>query len=153
MIGGFGNDEPKEADLGLLKLAFIIVGIHTVLNLKRSKFYDFLVFLPALDLLEKQKVQAIIASESATEAKFLAVLGDEARVQKALLDSFVGLSVLNQCFSIATTPKTARGLPRSIEGNVTASKSQTLEEAINISHRLMDQHGRWKMRMRLAASV
>ncbi|GKF33262.1 hypothetical protein Tco_0106462, partial [Tanacetum coccineum] len=31
------------------------------------------------------------------------------------------------------------GLPRSIEGNVTASKPQTLEEAINISHRLMDQ--------------
>ncbi|GJW06691.1 extracellular ligand-binding receptor [Tanacetum coccineum] len=51
-----------------------------ILNLKRRKFYDFLVFLPALDLLEKQKVQAIIASESTTEAKFLAVLGDEARV-------------------------------------------------------------------------
>ncbi|GJT05672.1 hypothetical protein Tco_0840134 [Tanacetum coccineum] len=31
------------------------------------------------------------------------------------------------------------GLPRSIEGNVTASKPQTLEEAINIAHRLMDQ--------------
>ncbi|GKA64039.1 hypothetical protein Tco_0763645 [Tanacetum coccineum] len=31
------------------------------------------------------------------------------------------------------------GLPRSIEGNVTASKSQTLEEAINIAQRLMDQ--------------
>ncbi|GJU42595.1 reverse transcriptase domain-containing protein [Tanacetum coccineum] len=31
------------------------------------------------------------------------------------------------------------GLPRSIEGNVTASKPQTLEEAINISQRLMDQ--------------
>ncbi|GJT79010.1 reverse transcriptase domain-containing protein [Tanacetum coccineum] len=30
------------------------------------------------------------------------------------------------------------GLPRSIEGNVTASKPQTLEEAINISQRLMD---------------
>ncbi|GJR42647.1 reverse transcriptase domain-containing protein [Tanacetum coccineum] len=30
------------------------------------------------------------------------------------------------------------GLPRSIEGNVTASKPQTLEEAINIAHRLMD---------------
>ncbi|GJX94247.1 reverse transcriptase domain-containing protein [Tanacetum coccineum] len=30
-------------------------------------------------------------------------------------------------------------LPRSIEGNVTASKPQTLEEAINISQRLMDQ--------------
>ncbi|GJY03618.1 reverse transcriptase domain-containing protein [Tanacetum coccineum] len=31
------------------------------------------------------------------------------------------------------------GLPRSIEGNVTSSKPQTLEEAINISQRLMDQ--------------
>ncbi|GKB13360.1 reverse transcriptase domain-containing protein [Tanacetum coccineum] len=31
------------------------------------------------------------------------------------------------------------GLPRSIEGNVTASKPQTLEEAIIIAHRLMDQ--------------
>ncbi|GJT96511.1 reverse transcriptase domain-containing protein [Tanacetum coccineum] len=30
------------------------------------------------------------------------------------------------------------GLPRSIEGNVTTSKPQTLEEAINISQRLMD---------------
>nr|GEX48274.1 reverse transcriptase domain-containing protein [Tanacetum cinerariifolium] len=31
------------------------------------------------------------------------------------------------------------GLPRSIEGNVTASKPQTLEEAFNIAQRLMDQ--------------
>ncbi|GJS57820.1 putative reverse transcriptase domain-containing protein [Tanacetum coccineum] len=31
------------------------------------------------------------------------------------------------------------GLPRSIEGNVTASKFQTLEEAIKIAQRLMDQ--------------
>ncbi|GJW47363.1 hypothetical protein Tco_0079009, partial [Tanacetum coccineum] len=31
------------------------------------------------------------------------------------------------------------GLPRSIEGNVTSSKPQTLEEAINIAQRLMDQ--------------
>ncbi|GJZ18804.1 hypothetical protein Tco_0555394 [Tanacetum coccineum] len=31
------------------------------------------------------------------------------------------------------------GLPRSIEGNVTAYKPQTLEEAINIAQRLMDQ--------------
>ncbi|GJW92073.1 putative reverse transcriptase domain-containing protein [Tanacetum coccineum] len=31
------------------------------------------------------------------------------------------------------------GLPRSIEGNVTASKPQTSEEAINIAQRLMDQ--------------
>nr|GEY86161.1 reverse transcriptase domain-containing protein [Tanacetum cinerariifolium] len=32
-----------------------------------------------------------------------------------------------------------KGLPRSIEGNVIASKPQTLEEAINIAQRLMDQ--------------
>ncbi|GKC36821.1 putative reverse transcriptase domain-containing protein [Tanacetum coccineum] len=32
-----------------------------------------------------------------------------------------------------------RGLPRSIEGNVTASKPQTLEESIAISQRLTDQ--------------
>ncbi|GKF94234.1 hypothetical protein Tco_0283934, partial [Tanacetum coccineum] len=31
------------------------------------------------------------------------------------------------------------GLPRSVEGNVTASKPQTLEEAINIDQRLIDQ--------------
>ncbi|GKF90242.1 hypothetical protein Tco_0264205, partial [Tanacetum coccineum] len=31
------------------------------------------------------------------------------------------------------------GLPQSIEGNVTASKPQTLEEAVNIAKRLMDQ--------------
>ncbi|GKE28405.1 hypothetical protein Tco_1443789 [Tanacetum coccineum] len=31
------------------------------------------------------------------------------------------------------------GLPRTIEGNVTTSKPQTLEEAINIAQRLMDQ--------------
>ncbi|GJY03193.1 reverse transcriptase domain-containing protein [Tanacetum coccineum] len=35
-----------------------------------------------------------------------------------------------------------RGLPRSIEGNVTASKPQTLEEVINIAQRLMDQNRR-----------
>ncbi|GKF91233.1 reverse transcriptase domain-containing protein [Tanacetum coccineum] len=32
-----------------------------------------------------------------------------------------------------------RGLPRSIGGNVTTSKPQNLEEAINIAQRLMDQ--------------
>ncbi|GKC50524.1 hypothetical protein Tco_1073269 [Tanacetum coccineum] len=34
------------------------------------------------------------------------------------------------------------GLPRSIEGNVTASKPQTLEEAITITQMLMDQRER-----------
>ncbi|GJU80406.1 reverse transcriptase domain-containing protein [Tanacetum coccineum] len=36
------------------------------------------------------------------------------------------------------------GLPQSIEGNVTASKLQTLKEAINIAQRLMDQNRRQK---------
>ncbi|GKA90056.1 hypothetical protein Tco_0811868 [Tanacetum coccineum] len=44
---------------------------------------------------------------------------------------------------VTTSPRTPGsfigGLPRSIEGNVTASKPQTLEEAINITQRLMDQ--------------
>ncbi|GJW51203.1 hypothetical protein Tco_0092554 [Tanacetum coccineum] len=34
------------------------------------------------------------------------------------------------------------GLPRSIEGNVTASKPQNLEEAITITQRLMEQNRR-----------
>ncbi|GJS71627.1 reverse transcriptase domain-containing protein [Tanacetum coccineum] len=34
------------------------------------------------------------------------------------------------------------GLPRSIEGNVTASKTQTLEEAITITQRFMDKNRR-----------
>ncbi|GJR37486.1 reverse transcriptase domain-containing protein [Tanacetum coccineum] len=34
------------------------------------------------------------------------------------------------------------GLPRSIEGNVTTSKPQTLEEAITITQRLMEQNRR-----------
>ncbi|GKE81211.1 hypothetical protein Tco_1551211, partial [Tanacetum coccineum] len=32
-----------------------------------------------------------------------------------------------------------RGLPRSIEGNITALKPQTLEEAITITQRLVEQ--------------
>ncbi|GKE32861.1 reverse transcriptase domain-containing protein [Tanacetum coccineum] len=40
------------------------------------------------------------------------------------------------------------GLPRSIEGNVTALKPQTLEEAITITHRLMDQNNRNNIRNR-----
>ncbi|GJT66115.1 reverse transcriptase domain-containing protein [Tanacetum coccineum] len=49
---------------------------------------------------------------------------------KKMEDEFYGLTV-NGTF--------IGGLPQSIEGNVTASKPQTLEEAINISQRLMDQ--------------
>nr|GEW81129.1 reverse transcriptase domain-containing protein [Tanacetum cinerariifolium] len=100
------------------------------------------------------------------------VVDSVATTLEELLDLSAGLSVRNQCFPVATVPKTARndfktyvrrfqelttlcptmeldsekmmeafieGLPRSIVGNVTASKPQTLEEAINIAHRLMDQ--------------
>ncbi|GKE16940.1 putative reverse transcriptase domain-containing protein [Tanacetum coccineum] len=42
------------------------------------------------------------------------------------------------------------GLPRSIEGNVTASKPQTLEEAINIAQRLMDKGRAYMLRDRNA---
>nr|GEY19126.1 reverse transcriptase domain-containing protein [Tanacetum cinerariifolium] len=42
-------------------------------------------------------------------------------------------------FATGTLTDEALGLPQSIEGTVTASKPQTLEEAINIAQRLMDQ--------------
>ncbi|GJZ58721.1 hypothetical protein Tco_0614537 [Tanacetum coccineum] len=42
-------------------------------------------------------------------------------------------------FATGTLTNDALGLPRSIEGNITASKPQTLEEATNIAQRLMDQ--------------
>ncbi|GJS70153.1 reverse transcriptase domain-containing protein [Tanacetum coccineum] len=44
------------------------------------------------------------------------------------------------------------GLPHSIEGNVTASKPQTLEEAINIAQRLMD-HNRRQETFRAYAAI
>ncbi|GJX17361.1 putative reverse transcriptase domain-containing protein [Tanacetum coccineum] len=76
------------------------------------------------------------------------------KVRKELLVLSASLSELNQCFpELATLCPTMvpysekmievfiKGLPQSIEGNVTASKPQTLEEAINIAQRLMDQVG------------
>ncbi|GKE95183.1 reverse transcriptase domain-containing protein [Tanacetum coccineum] len=45
------------------------------------------------------------------------------------------------------------GLPKSIEGNVTASKPQTLEEAITITQRLMDQNIRQETVMAYAAAL
>nr|GEU78998.1 reverse transcriptase domain-containing protein [Tanacetum cinerariifolium] len=39
------------------------------------------------------------------------------------------------------------GLPRSIKGNVTASKPQTLKEAINIAQKLMDQVTKYHARI------
>ncbi|GKC68067.1 putative reverse transcriptase domain-containing protein [Tanacetum coccineum] len=50
---------------------------------------------------------------------------------KKMEDEFYNLTKLMEVF--------IGGLPRSIEGNVTASKPQTLEEAITITQRLMDQ--------------
>nr|GEY35473.1 reverse transcriptase domain-containing protein [Tanacetum cinerariifolium] len=53
----------------------------------------------------------------------------------------------NLCPTMVSNPEKMieafiEGLPRSIEGNVTASKPQTLEEAISIAQRLMDQKQR-----------
>nr|GEU94911.1 reverse transcriptase domain-containing protein [Tanacetum cinerariifolium] len=45
------------------------------------------------------------------------------------------------------------GLPRSIKGNVTASKLQTLEEAINIAQRLMDLNQRQEAVRAYAATL
>nr|GEW21439.1 reverse transcriptase domain-containing protein [Tanacetum cinerariifolium] len=45
------------------------------------------------------------------------------------------------------------GLPRSIKGNVTAFKPQTLEEAINIAQRLMDQNKRQETVRSYAATL
>nr|GEV30444.1 reverse transcriptase domain-containing protein [Tanacetum cinerariifolium] len=45
------------------------------------------------------------------------------------------------------------GLPRSIEGNVTASKPQTLEEAINIAQRIIDQNRRQEAVKAYAATL
>nr|GEV14938.1 reverse transcriptase [Tanacetum cinerariifolium] len=81
------------------------------------------------------------------------------KVWKALLASSAGLNELNRYFLAATVLRTELavlcptmvpnseklmevfigGLPRSIEGNVISSMPQTLEEAITISKRLMDQ--------------
>ncbi|GJZ99962.1 reverse transcriptase domain-containing protein [Tanacetum coccineum] len=56
---------------------------------------------------------------------------------KTYIRRFQELAVL--CPNMVPNTEKLMELPRSIEGNVTASKPQTLEEAINITHRLMDQ--------------
>ncbi|GKF14892.1 hypothetical protein Tco_0056354, partial [Tanacetum coccineum] len=81
----------------------------------------------------------------------LAVNFSTSMVRKEQLASFAGLNGLNRRFQelavlcpnmIPNTKKLMEvfisGLPRSIKGNVTASKPQTLEEATNIAQRLMD---------------
>ena len=61
---------------------------------------------------------------------------------KTYVSKFQELAVL--CPNMVPSPEKLMeafigGLPRSIEGNVTASRPQTLEEATNIAQRLMDQ--------------
>ncbi|GJX01310.1 putative reverse transcriptase domain-containing protein [Tanacetum coccineum] len=53
---------------------------------------------------------------------------------------------------VPDSEKMMEGLPRSIEGNVTASKPQTLEEAINIAQMLMDQNRRQEVVRAYAAT-
>ncbi|GJU33820.1 hypothetical protein Tco_1182174 [Tanacetum coccineum] len=59
----------------------------------------------------------------------------QAAIRKLVADS-VTAALEAQAATMATFME---GLTRSIEGNVTASKPQTLEEATNIAQRLMDQ--------------
>ncbi|GJX23390.1 reverse transcriptase domain-containing protein [Tanacetum coccineum] len=73
----------------------------------------------------------------------LAVKGNDL---KTYIRRFQELAVLSPNMVSNMVPNTEKlmevfisGLPRSIEGNVTASKPQTLEEATNIAQRLMDQ--------------
>nr|GEU88437.1 hypothetical protein [Tanacetum cinerariifolium] len=66
----------------------------------------------------------------------------QAAIRQLVIDSVTVLAVL--CPKMAPNTEKLiesfiRGLPQSIEGTVTASKPQTLEEAANIAQRLMDQ--------------
>ncbi|GKE60876.1 reverse transcriptase domain-containing protein, partial [Tanacetum coccineum] len=56
---------------------------------------------------------------------------------KKMEDEFYNVIVKGN--NLKTYVRRFQGLPRSIEGNVTTSKPQTLEEAITITQRLMDQ--------------
>ncbi|GKE90383.1 hypothetical protein Tco_1567858 [Tanacetum coccineum] len=76
-----------------------------------------------LDILEERREQAAIREE-------------KAKLKMAYVRRFQELATL--CLTMVLDSEKMMevftgGLPRSIEGNVTASKPQTLEEAINIA--------------------
>nr|GEX34996.1 hypothetical protein [Tanacetum cinerariifolium] len=77
----------------------------------------------------------------ATEDEFyhLTVKGNDLKTYVRRFQELATLSPNMVSDSEKTMEAFIGGLPQSIEGNVTASKSQTLEEAINIAQRLMDQ--------------
>ncbi|GJX19037.1 hypothetical protein Tco_0221714 [Tanacetum coccineum] len=88
---------------------------------------------------EENKVTFATVKKMEDEFYNLVVKGND---HKTYIRSFQELTVL--CPNMV--PNTEKlmevfisGLPRSIEGNVTASKPQPMEEAFNIAQRLMDQ--------------
>nr|GFB82970.1 reverse transcriptase domain-containing protein [Tanacetum cinerariifolium] len=87
---------------------------------------------------EENRVTFATVKKMEDEFYNLAVKGDDL---KTYVRRFQELAILCQNM-LPNTKKIMeafiRGLPQSIEGNITASKPQTLEEASNISHRLMD---------------
>ncbi|GJY36942.1 reverse transcriptase domain-containing protein [Tanacetum coccineum] len=88
-----------------------------------------------------ERTESVFSCSNCTEDEFyhLTVKGNDL---KAYVRRFQELATL--CPTMVPDSKKMMevfigGLPRSIEGNVTTSKPQTLEEAINIAQRLMDQ--------------
>nr|GEY45611.1 putative reverse transcriptase domain-containing protein [Tanacetum cinerariifolium] len=63
----------------------------------------------------------------------------QAAIRKLVVDS-VSIALEAQAATMKLMEVFIGGLPKSIEGNMTASKPQTLEEAITITNRLRDQN-------------
>ncbi|KAK1436980.1 hypothetical protein QVD17_02764 [Tagetes erecta] len=102
LAGGKGVNEPSYSRVGVILDMGSWVGktVHSCISIAVSEFYalntnyktrivlhnrdthgePLQALSAALDLLEKPKVQAILGSQSSAEAKFLAVLGDQARI-------------------------------------------------------------------------
>nr|GEX49404.1 putative reverse transcriptase domain, ribonuclease H-like domain, aspartic peptidase domain protein [Tanacetum cinerariifolium] len=79
-------------------------------------------------------IRQLVVDSVATALETQAVtMANADNIQKTLLDLSTDSEKMMEAF--------IEGLPRSIEGNVTASKPQTLEKTINIAQRLMDQVG------------
>ncbi|GJZ25606.1 putative reverse transcriptase domain-containing protein [Tanacetum coccineum] len=101
----------------------------------------------AIRKLVADSVVAALEAQATTMARAVGLI----RWFKRTESVFATSTLTNDAFELAVlcpnmVPNTEKlmevfigGLPRSIEGNVTASKPQTLEEAITITQRLMDQ--------------
>ncbi|GJV88712.1 putative reverse transcriptase domain-containing protein [Tanacetum coccineum] len=90
--------------------------------------------------------QAFEIGESSPQAANMANTDNTTKPREALVarkcsyKEFMSCQPINFKDSEKMMEVFIRGLPRSIKGNVTTSKPQTLKEAINIAQRLMDQY-------------